>query len=124
MTLNSIKFLLKLKNSAFKGELSCVCLASFQKIQLCKLLYKKGLIQNFIVKNKCITIQHRFVNDFSPLINLKLVSRPSRTVVLTNKVIHRLKNFSSVFFFLTSKGFCTLNECKTLNCGGVLLFIC
>ena len=124
MTLNSIKFLLKLKNSAFKLKISCVCLASVQKIQLCKLLYKKGLIQQFIVQNNFLIVQNRFVNNSSPLINLKIISRPSRTIILSNKIIHRLKVSSSVFFFLTLKGFFTLNECKFLNCGGILLFIC
>lgn len=99
MTLNSIKFLLKLKNSAFKLEISCVCLASVQKIQLCKLLYKKGLIQQFIVQNNFLIVQNRFVNNSSPLINLKIISRPSRTIILSNKIIHRLKVSSSVFFF-------------------------
>jgi len=124
MTLNSIKFLLKLKNSAFKLMFSCVCLASNDKIQLCKLLYKKGLIQNFVVKNNYIIVHNRFVNNSSPLKNFKLISRPSRTIILSNKIIHRLKVSSSVFFFLTLKGLCTLNECKVLNCGGILLFIC
>ena len=61
MTLNSIKFLLKLKNSAFKTTFSCVGLVSLQKIQLCKFLYKKGLIQNFFIKNNKILVQNRFV---------------------------------------------------------------
>lgn len=124
MTLNSIKFLLKLKNSALKQKISCVCLVSFQKIQLCKILYKKGLIQSFFIKEKYIFVQHRFLNSFSPLRTLKLISRPSRIIILSNKIIHRLKVSSSVFFFLTLKGLCTLNECKFLSCGGILLFIC
>lgn len=124
MTLNSLKFLLKLKNSASKSSFSCVCLVSSQKIQLCKLLYKKGLIQNFCVKNNYIIVQNRYIYGSSPLINLKLVSRPSRSIVLSNKIIHRLKVSSSEYFFLTSEGFCTLNECKLLNRGGILLFIC
>lgn len=99
MTLNSIKFLLKLKNSALKQKISCVCLVSFQKIQLCKILYKKGLIQSFFIKEKYIFVQHRFLNSFSPLRTLKLISRPSRIIILSNKIIHRLKVSSSVFFF-------------------------
>lgn len=99
MTLNSIKFLLKLKNSALKQTFYCVCLVSFQKIQLCQLLYKKGLIQSFSVKDNYIVVHHRFLNGFSPLRTLKLISRPSRVVVLSNKIIHRLKVSSSIFFF-------------------------
>ncbi len=123
-----IKFLSTLKNASLAKK-EFVVVSYYPIVLSCtESLYKECLIQSYSLtennNNKIIFIRLRVVNDFCLTSNIKLISKSVYTKYLTYKDIVRLVIKQKDCFFLTSKGICSLKDCKTSKIGGVLMFSC
>lgn len=121
-----INFLISIKNASIfkKEELKIFYNKKF--ILLSQVLYKQGLIQDFYLKklnSKCyIIIVLKYNYNFSNLKNLKIVSKPSRTIYFSYKDICKIYEKQLLYIFSTSCGYLTSLECKQKKIGGFLFF--
>ena len=131
MNIETIKFLNQLKNASLVNHEN-VCVKSNRLIQsLLKLLYKEGVILSFRTKKfeplkftfKSF-INLRYFYNKAIFKHLKIMSSPSKRRYFCLKNICRISSKKNIFVFSTNKGLLTLNGCKKLKVGGVLLFIC
>lgn len=132
MNINTVTLLSQLKNASLNKKESIVIEVNHFTISVLESLYKEGLILSYTIVKK-----NNFINNtvnaivnirsvFSQPVfeNLKIMSSPSFTRIVSVKDICRLNPKKYTFFFSTDKGILTLHECKKQKVGGVLLFIC
>ena len=130
MNINSIKFIVQLKNAALSQKEQLTVEYSTFILKLLKILYKEGFVQSFCIKfnkekNKDeFLISLRYFYNQPILKDLKFVSTPSYSHYLKLKSISKLANKKKVLIFSTSKGILNSFECKKQKVGGNLLFIC
>lgn len=95
-------------------------------------LYNEGLIlsytivrkKGFLNNTKTALVHIRYVQGKPVFENLKILSSPSFTRIISIKNICRLNPKKETFFFSTNKGILSLQECKNKKVGGILLFMC
>lgn len=124
MNITLIKILIKIKNASFLNKHNVRIHKSTFGLCVIKSLYKVGLIQNYILKNKNIIIFLRSIYSITLTKNLKIISTPTFKAFLSYKSLCKFKNTHSVLFFSTTRGLLTLLECKKYKTGGTLLFLC
>jgi small subunit ribosomal protein S8 len=133
MNIETIKFLIKLKNASTANQESFNSNVNKLSQNLLKILYREGFVLSFRIKkqdssfginNTTSTINLRYLYNKSMWRHLKIVSSPSKRRYFCLKSISRISSKKNLFVFSTNKGLLTLNECKKLKVGGVLLFIC
>jgi ribosomal protein S8 len=114
---HAINFLIILKNaSVLKKE---IIFYFYNKVflNLAKILYKQGLIQDYWVKKNLlgkfqIIIVLKYSYGLGGLNTLSFISKPSKPIFLTYTEICTLYEKKSLVFFSTNKGFFTSLECK------------
>jgi len=124
MNILIINFLITLKNATS-------CKKEFIKVSYNKhfkpfllFFYNEGLIQSFKIDENLnnISITFRYSTNTSYFNKLKIFSKPSKIVYLSNKEISLLSNKQKTFFFSTDKGFQSTQGCKKLHLGGKFYF--
>ena len=126
MKTKTINFLISIKNaSKVKQEFFEVNYNS-KFINILSFLYKKGFIQSYYcnVETEKLKVFLRYPFEKNILENLKIMSFPSKKMFLKFKNICRLSPKLKFFVFSTNRGFKTYMECKKLQIGGELCFIC
>jgi ribosomal protein S8 len=133
MNIETIKFLIKLKNASTVNQESFYSNVNKLSQNLLKILYKEGFVLSFRIKKRDSSydsntttskINLRYSHNKSVFRYLKIVSSPSKRRYFCLKSISRINSKRNLFVFSTNKGLLTINECKKLKVGGVLLFIC
>jgi ribosomal protein S8 len=132
MNVETIKFLNQLKNASLVHHESVQTNSNKLIQNLMKILYKEGFILSFRTKKRenfynLTSESHVSLRYFynKPIFrNLKIVSSPSRRRYFGIKSISRINSKKNLLIFSTNKGLLTLNDCKRLNIGGILLFVC
>ena len=130
MNTETIKFLTVLKNGSSVYHESVKTNSNKLIQSLIQMLYREGFILSFRSKEKFINdtislyIQLRHCDSKAVFRNLKIVSTPSRKIHLGIRSICRMRTRKNLWVFSTTEGLLTLDECKRLRIGGVLLFIC
>jgi len=115
MKINTIRLLLKLKNSALVNKEFTVLEYNRKYISLLNILYTEGFIQSFKVqKNISLNKKHlivflRYYHNKSNVKNLKILSTPSLTRYLSLREITFLRDKKFVFFFFNK--FWLINKC-------------
>lgn len=116
-----IKFFIALKNATTLKKELVFCFYNKTFLKIIKLLYQKGLIKDFSIKQSHILIYLKYTFNLSALSNLKIVSKPSWPLFLSFKEICKLSEKNIIFFFSTNKGLMSSLECKKYKIGGKLL---
>jgi small subunit ribosomal protein S8 len=132
MNIETIKFLNQLKNASLVNHESIKVDSNKLIKNLLKLLYKEGYILYYRIKKKESfynsttesIVNLRYFYNKSIFKNLKIISSPSNKRYFSLINISRMISKKNLFVFSTNKGLLTLNECKKLRVGGVLLFVC
>ncbi len=132
MNLNTVILLSQLKNASLNKKECITVEVNHFTISILESLYNEGLILSYlIVKKKNFNnntvnaiLNIRYLYNQPVFENLKIMSSPSFTRIVSIKNICRLNPKKHTFFFSTDKGILTLQQCKQQNVGGVLLFIC
>lgn len=132
MNLNTVILLSQLKNASLNKKECITVEANHFTISILESLYNEGLILSYvIVKKKTFNnntvnavVHIRYLYNQPVFENLKIMSSPSFTRIVSIKNICRLNPKKHTFFFSTDKGILTLQQCKQQKVGGVLLFIC
>lgn len=132
MNIETIKFLNQLKNASLVHHESIQTNSNRLIQSLMKILYKEGFILSFRTKKKdnyFNLTSESFVNlryfYNKPIFrNLKIMSSPTKRRYFGIKSISRISSKKNLLIFSTNKGLLTLNDCKRLNIGGILLFVC
>jgi len=129
MNLNLINLLLVLKNASLSKKE--VFFVKYNKMceKLLKLLYSEGLISSYSIEKTSdeklffrITLKYFF--NKSSFKNLKIISTPSKIRYLSFFDLSKISDKRLILFFSTDQGFLTSTQCKNLQIGGKLLFIC
>ena len=125
MSFSVINLLLTLKNNSSSKNEQIKIKFSKKMIPIVECLYLEGIIQTFkILDNKYFYIILRYSYDKNTLSNLKLISTPSKTKIITKNQL-KLFNFKKFIVFIsTTEGIKTLLHCKKKKLGGKLLFTC
>jgi ribosomal protein S8 len=130
MNLNLVNLLITLKNASLsQKELVYV---KYNKMceKLLKVLYIEGLINSYTVEVKenenkrVLKICLKSVFNRSSLRNLKIISTPSKIRYLSFSDLSKLSDKRLIPILSTDMGFLTSFQCKNLQIGGKLLFIC
>lgn len=125
-----INILAQLKTASLNRKESILVDCSRINLNVIKALYKEGFIQCFKVIKNPMTVQVSILVHLRYYFNnpifkkLKFISSSSKLKVLDFYNLSRLSIKKDVLFLSTSKGLCTLLECKQQRLGGVLFFIC
>lgn len=118
-----INLLIKLKNSSLLNIKEVVSSFSEKKLIFAKFLYKEGVLLSYAVRNNTLFLYPRYSNNYCPLTELKIFSKPSFDKHLKVKDISRLFNLNSIAAISTDAGLKNLTECKFEKKGGKILFI-
>jgi ribosomal protein S8 len=128
MTINTIRFLINLKNYSILKKEIFKQKYSKQILEIVKCLYREGFIQSFFLEQKgsdfYINILLRFFFNKPVFKNLKVLSTPSKLKVLSFKHLAKISTKKFVLFISTSEGILTLEECKKKKIGGTIFFYC
>lgn len=132
MNIDTINFLNKLKNASVKNELTTTVPSNSLTRRLIQLLYREGFIQSYTTKKKVnlkneskeTVIVLRSRHEKSAFSNLKIISTPAKQRFLSINIINRISAKKTLFVFSTTEGLLTLESCKKIHIGGVLLFVC
>ena len=131
MNKNQIHLLLAIKTASILQKETLYFSLKIVSISFLTILYKQGLIQNFIKLNvkffkKQIKILIFLRYFFNKLIfkNLKFFSKPSLYLYLNYTNICLTYDKKHTLFLSTSKGILTNFECKVKKIGGIILFKC
>jgi ribosomal protein S8 len=92
---------------------------------ICKYLFKCGLISSFVLnkQSKKITIYFSNYYNKKPIISVKKVSKPGRKVYISYLHLKKLLIYKKHFLILsTSKGILNNKEAVTKKIGGEFLF--
>jgi small subunit ribosomal protein S8 len=125
MTKTLINFLITIKNASNLKKEILKFYFSKKFILLAKILYKKGLIQDFWLektKKLQIVIALKYSSNNSNYKILKIVSKPSKFLFFSSNDIFRLYEKHTIYIFSTSLGYLTSLECKQKKIGGILFF--
>lgn len=132
MNINTITLLSQLRSASLTKKESVIVEINNFTITVLESLYKEGLIlsytivrkEGFLNNTKTAIVHIRYANGRPVFENLKILSSPSFTRILSIKSICRLTPKKENFFFSTNKGILSLQECKNKKVGGILLFMC
>lgn len=132
MNINTITLLSQLRSASLTKKESVIVEINNFTITVLESLYNEGLIlsytivrkEGFLNNTKTAIVHIRYFQGRTVFENLKILSSPSFTRVLSLKSICRLNPKKENFFFSTNKGILSLQECKNKKIGGILLFIC
>lgn len=126
MKTKTINFLISIKNASKVKKECFETNYNIKFINILNLLYKEGFIQSYYhnILTKKLHIFLRFPFEKNMFENLKIISLPSKKVYLNFKKICKLSTKLKLFVISTGKGFKTSIECKKLQIGGELYFIC
>lgn len=116
------KFLIRVKNASLAKKPKVTVKKSVQIAQYLKILYKTGLILSYLIKHNTITVYLNIIEDRCLTENIKIVSKANKPLILSYKDLIRLNLKNKNLFISTSKGIVTLQECKNLKTGGLVLF--
>lgn len=75
----------------------------------------------YIYKNK-IKIHFKYLNNYSIIKKIKIISKPSRDLYFSLKQLYKLKQLKR-FILFTSDGLKFIHECKYNKIGGKVLLI-
>ena len=99
--------------------------ASQIKKEITKVLFEEGYIGNykFIEDDKQgkILVTLKYINDESPIHDIRRISKPSRRIYVGRKEIPLVKRGFGVAVLSTSKGIVSDAEARKLSVGGELL---
>lgn len=93
---------------------------------ICKYLFKCGLINSFVIQKqkKKVTIFFSNYYDKKPILSVKKISKPGRKVYVSYFHLKKLLIYKKHFLILsTSKGILNNKEAVTKKIGGELLFV-
>ena len=132
MNINTITLLSQLRSASLTKKESVIVEINNFTITVLESLYKEGLIlsytivrkEGFLNNTKTAIVHIRYANGRPVFENLKILSSPSFTRILSIKSICRLTPKKENSFFSTNKGILSLQECKNKKVGGILLFMC
>lgn len=132
MNINTITLLSQLRSASLNKKESVILEINNFTITVLDSLYNEGLIlsytivrkKGFLNNTKTAIVHIRYVNGQPVFENLKILSSPSFTRIISIKNICRLNPKKENFFFSTNKGILSLQECKNKRVGGILLFMC
>lgn len=132
MNINTITLLSQLRSASLNKKESVMLEINNFTITVLDSLYNEGLIlsytivrkKGFLNNTKTAIVHIRYVNGKPVFENLKILSSPSFTRIISIKNICRLNPKKENFFFSTNKGILSLQECKNKRIGGILLFMC
>lgn len=132
MNINTITLLSQLRSASLNKKESVMLEINNFTITVLDSLYNEGLIlsytivrkKGFLNNTKTAIVHIRYVNGKPVFENLKILSSPSFTRIISIKNICRLNPKKENFFFSTNKGILSLQECKNKRVGGILLFMC
>jgi ribosomal protein S8 len=130
-----INFLISIKNASLNKKSAVIIPYDKQFIKLLAPLYKTGLILSFKVlhlsltktnDNKKIHIKVilRIFHNLALTDKIKILSTPTKRKYLSYNDIVQINSKGNLFFFSTSKGIISQNECLKFKIGGILLFSC
>jgi ribosomal protein S8 len=87
------------------------------------ILYRFGIIKNFINLNKKLVIIFNFMHNTLIIKNIKLLSNSVKNIFLKRKIINYLilNNYNHSIILLSDHKIITLNEAKIKKIGGILL---
>ena len=118
-----IALLIKLKNSSLIKSHQVTTFYNAKKLNLVKFLYQQGVLQSYSIKGRFLLMHPRYLENYSLLTKLQIVSKPSLSKMLVLKDISKLQNSRSVVGVSTDLGIKTLTECKLEKLGGKILFV-
>ena len=133
MNKNTINFLIKLKNASLMRKEKVFVKSDNLMESLIKILYQEGFVQSFkLIKKKgfysegakVFLVVFRYFFNKPLLSGLRILSKPSHTRNMKFLDIANIRDKKFVFFFSTNKGILTSSECKKIQIGGKLLFMC
>lgn len=130
MNLNLIKLLLTLKNASVSQKETVYIKYNKMCEKLLKILYTEGLINSYSIQfsdtneNRFFKINLKSIFNRSALRNLKIVSTPSKIKYLSFSDLSKISDKRLIPILSTDMGFLTSLQCKNLQIGGKLLFIC
>lgn len=132
MNINTITLLSQLRSASLNKKESVMLEINNFTITVLDSLYNEGLIlsytivrkKGFLNNTKTALVHIRYVQGKPVFENLKILSSPSFTRIISIKNICRLNPKKETFFFSTNKGILSLQECKNKKVGGILLFMC
>jgi len=129
MNLNLINLLLVLKNASLSQKE--IVYVKYNKMceKLLKLLYAEGLIVSYSLERRAyeksffkITLKSFF--NKSAFKNFKIISTPSKIRYLSFSDLSKISDKRLILVLSTDQGFLTSLQCKNLQVGGKLLFVC
>jgi len=128
MNTTTINSLSQIKNAYELNKNHVRIISNNLTLNIIKSLYKEGLILSYFKEegtyNSFLNIYLRYLDNETPFLSLKIISKPSREIRLKTYEIYKLSEKQSVFVFSTSKGILNSLDCKKQKLGGILLFIC
>lgn len=128
MSINLIKFLIKLKNASLSKKEIVTLEYNPLCLELLHVLYSEGLIQTFSVEQLdgkiFLKICLRYFFNKPVLKNLKLFSKPSHVKYVRYSDLCKIVDRKFIFVLSTNQGILTSLECKKKKIGGKLLFMC
>lgn len=99
--------------------------ASFIKKEITKVLFEEGYIGNYKItedkKQGKILITLKYINNESPIHDIKRVSKPSRRIYVNHEEIPLVKRGFGIAVLSTSKGIMSDGEARKQHVGGELL---
>lgn len=99
--------------------------ASQIKKEITKVLFKEGYIGNYKItedkKQGKILITLKYINNESPIHDIKRVSKPSRRIYVSHEEIPLVKRGFGIAVLSTSKGIMSDGEARKQHVGGELL---
>ena len=132
MNKNLIFLLSSIKNSLKNGSKTVKIKKVIFKCKLCTkilhILEKEGLIKSFQLINhknnkvELIIYLKYNLNNLSTIKNITLISKPSKRIYISSKLLWNMKTSFTTFIISTSKGIMTDKEARLKNKGGELLF--
>jgi small subunit ribosomal protein S8 len=131
MSRSHIHLLLTIKTASLLQKERVQVPLKFASLSFLTMLYKHGIIQNFIkigsvftIKQSKILIYLRYFFSKPIVKNLKFFSKPSLYLYLSFNDVCLINDKKHTLFISTSKGILTNLECKIKKIGGIVLFKC
>ena len=127
MKLNTIYFLLTLKNASMNRSESVKVKLNNTHLEILSKLYEFGFIQSYkIIKENnffVVVVMLRYAFNKSFLNNIKIISKPSKECYMSLKNIYNISDKKLFMFLSTNKGILNSLDCKKQNVGGKALFV-
>ncbi len=121
-------YLTRIRNAIKAGHRIVEIPASKQKMELTRLLFDKGYIQNYKLEkdvnyqgNIKIALKYNPVSKKNAIVGLQRASRPGLRRYTKAKELPRVLNGLGIAVLSTSKGIVTDKEARKLNIGGEVL---